>query len=259
MKIKPWLVYDVVNSLFIWKVFNRSGSKLAIRQINSGHSFVIRKNSGDGVAIWEQFYLKLYDAFLPQLFPGDTVIDIGAHIGTFTIDMATRFPGIKVISVEPFHVNQKLFQLNCELNEVAQQVTLVKYAIAGNSEPRKLFVDPGLSMSTKLSANGDGLSVQSLSLADLFEKHGITSCAFLKIDCEGAEYEALLACPDHILKRIRSLIIEWHDGGSRLAVKKKLHQNGFSTKEIEGFTSPWLRPLANVSFCVATREVSQVA
>ena len=39
----------------------------------------------------------------------------------------------------------------------------------------------------------------------------INSIDFLKLDCEGAEYEILFKCPDKILNRIKIISMEYHE------------------------------------------------
>jgi FkbM family methyltransferase len=51
-----------------------------------------------------------------------------------------------------------------------------------------------------------------ITLAELFESAHIAHCDYLKMDCEGGEYEILTAAPDSTLQRISRMVIEYHEG-----------------------------------------------
>ncbi len=54
--------------------------------------------------------------------------------------------------------------------------------------------------------------VRVTTLADLFRSFEIQECAWLKLDCEGAEYEILLEAPRSVLARIKRISAEYHPG-----------------------------------------------
>jgi hypothetical protein len=55
------------------------------------------------------------------------------------------------------------------------------------------------------------LEVPSTSLDAIFAEREIEQCDLLKMDCEGAEYEILFAASDDTLRRIRRIVLEYHD------------------------------------------------
>jgi hypothetical protein len=42
------------------------------------------------------------------------------------------------------------------------------------------------------------------------DRHDISTCAFVKVDCEGAEYEILYRTPPAYLARIKHMAIKYH-------------------------------------------------
>jgi hypothetical protein len=77
----------------------------------------------------------------------------------------------------------------------------------------------------------------AVSLKDIFAKNKIPRVDFLKMDCEGAEYEILFNCQENILRKIDKIVIECHntDKNKRLlSLKKFLEDNKFRAKILYG-------------------------
>jgi len=53
--------------------------------------------------------------------------------------------------------------------------------------------------------------VETIALKDFFDGNGISKVDFLKIDCEGAEYEILYNCPQDVLRKIGKISMEYHN------------------------------------------------
>jgi len=81
----------------------------------------------------------------------------------------------------------------------------------------------------------DSLSVPSVTLRDIFEEHRIRRCDFLKIDCEGAEYDILYSSSPDVLERVDQIAMEVHHGeGEREnidAMTSFLESRGFMTRQ----------------------------
>ena len=50
-----------------------------------------------------------------------------------------------------------------------------------------------------------------ISLATLFERYKIERCDFLKLDCEGCEFEIVLESDPVLMRRIDRIVMEYHD------------------------------------------------
>ena len=46
-----------------------------------------------------------YGLLRNKLIPGDVVVDVGAHVGVFSIIAALLYPGIKIYAFEPMPLN----------------------------------------------------------------------------------------------------------------------------------------------------------
>ena len=127
--------------------------------------------------------------------PGDTVIDVGANIGIWTIAAAkkTGQQG-QVHAFEPLEANFGRLLHNIDLN-AATNVVPQKLALSDRAGPRRFFPSPNMNSGVGRLVTDDwtGLhsTVEAVTLDDYCDQHGITSVNVLKIDVEGAEYFVL--------------------------------------------------------------------
>jgi FkbM family methyltransferase len=156
-----------------------------------------------------------YDFSDVELRPGDTVVDLGAHVGMVSMFLAKAHPDIRVIAYEPVPPVFGLLQRNLRRNRVAN-VTAVNMAVTGDGRT--------LDMVSHLASNSGGgtasfanldrgdhqrWSVPSTTLDAIFSDHGIERCPLLKIDVEGGEYEVLLTARS--LDRVDHIRGEFHE------------------------------------------------
>ncbi len=156
-------------------------------------------DSAVGDAVWRvenDFYLSQTAIFRE----GDTVVDIGAQVGVFSIYLAKKYPFITVYAIEPESKNYKCLLQNIELNNVTNVIAINK-AIAGDTEKTKLYTDPwnsgwstiNVKVATKAQKPLKKVLIESLTLEQLFSEHSIEYCRLLKMHAEGAVDESLAA------------------------------------------------------------------
>jgi FkbM family methyltransferase len=139
-------------------------------------------------------WLGTYERHVQQLFcerirPGDVVFDVGANVGFFTL-LASKLagPAGHVYAFEPFPRNLSYIEKHLRLNDVAN-VTVQPIAIASTSGSAR-FGDGENDSQGKLSEKGE-LLVRTASLDDLMTEGSVRKPAFIKMDIEGAESDAL--------------------------------------------------------------------
>lgn len=114
--------------------------------------------------------------------------------------------------MEPNPKNGKFLTENVALNDLQDQITLLPYGIAAKKEKRQLYLrESPHSSFDKRTDDKDALSIQCMSVNDIFAEQGIDQCAVLKLDCEGAEYEALYALSADTAGKIQKIVMEYHD------------------------------------------------
>jgi FkbM family methyltransferase len=96
--------------------------------------------------------------------------------------------------------------------------------ITGSGGKRTLFfrTEGGDTSNTLLPENSrsvsedSSISVMTITLEDIFKKENLNHCDFLKMDCEGSEYEILFNTKPEILRKISNIFLEYHSGHSEL-------------------------------------------
>jgi FkbM family methyltransferase len=126
--------------------------------------------------------------FQAHVRPGDTVLDVGAHVGYYTVLSAVLTgPAGAVWSFEPNPRNAAFLRRHAEINGLRH--VRVEQAAVSDAEGTARF-DFGTGSGTgHLSAEGD-IEVRTLRLDDVCAAHGIVPRA-VKIDVEGAEAAVL--------------------------------------------------------------------
>ncbi len=161
-----------------------------------------------------------------------TIVDIGGHYGFFAMfaAMNTHSESI-IVSFEASSQNFEVMQNNFNKNPFTN---IQSYNKAVSHIKGKIDVYGGKSFnhSTLKSPVSNKLNeVESTTLAQIVEDYGQVD--FLKIDCEGAEYEILLNSTFTVLKNIRVISLEFHDrikeGLGPEQLRKHLSKCGFKT------------------------------
>ena len=146
------------------------------------------------------FYLGYYERaeenFLKLYLPYEgTFIDIGANIGVHSLT-AAQLVGErgKVISFEPFSINYDRLIRNISLNN-CNNIQTEKKALSSKTGVLEISYDSNSSNLGSVSifseSNAGTESIKSIKLDDYLSKQNLTGIEIIKIDIEGAEYEAL--------------------------------------------------------------------
>jgi FkbM family methyltransferase len=143
-----------------------------------------------------------------------TIIDIGGNIGDFTVYAANKFSKANVYVFEPDPKTFEILQKNVKLNSL-KNVFAYKLGVSDKSGKKSFYSYnfSGLSGFSKLdNKKSIKKTIDTVSFNKLFEKINIRNCDFLKVDCEGAEFDIFLNLDSKIYKKIKNMAVEYHDG-----------------------------------------------
>lgn len=225
-----WLIY--------LDYFNRLGRKDLTYKLYGGITFAGKAGDADGLIINEIWGSKIYVQNSLQINEKDTVVDIGAHKGYFSVFAAKRAKKGSVYSFEPTDKNFAFLEKNIKLNH-CKNIHPYKLGIAAKRSERKIyeFSDQagGISLIKEWFDDTDrvkSFTIKCITMDDIFTKCKIDTINFLKLDCEGSEHEILLNTSPKTMKKIEKIGMEYHEIGKLTAegLIAFLQKNGFSVK-----------------------------
>lgn len=205
--IKRFLFHGILPTRiqrWVWRYF------LSSVDIN-GASIKYRAMTSDMYVIEDIFNRNEYHLNSLGLPEDAVIMDIGAHIGAFTIAATQIAPDGRVLAFEPMPSNYKVLKKNVKTNNL-EQVAIFPLAISGQDGQVRLYVNEnntaGHSMTSMTS--GKYHSVPSITLTKAIQDNRIRRIDLLKMDCEGAEYDILFNTPESTLRLIDKIIMEYH-------------------------------------------------
>jgi FkbM family methyltransferase len=164
------------------------------------------------------------------------IIDIGGHIGSFSLLASAMRSTLPIYSYEPHDGNFELLKQNLKDNNV-QNVTAIHAAVSDRVGEADLILsqqDLNHSLALAIEPTGKTQTVHSTTLEKIVEENGIEHCSLLKIDCEGSEYEILYSTPKSVFEKIQAIFLEYHEWsekGLADALKIHLEKMGFKVKK----------------------------
>lgn len=166
--------------------------------------FVRGGRSTDAVALYEVFVGEEY-AITKSLSASPFVIDGGANVGMASLYFLNRYPGSKVVAVEPDPANFEICRKN--LAPYGDRVVLVLGAIWKSAG--SLALEPGADeWVTTVRGDRQG-TVEAFTVPRLMT-HGNGTVDLLKLDIEGSEREVFGAGAEEWLPHVRNIAIELH-------------------------------------------------
>jgi len=226
----PILIFNRLNLLnnkiLIYKF--KDGSNLKIDNVHG-------KFKSSGMAtITDIFIKKTYNPSDMKINAKDTIIDIGANVGIFSIYGSMKAPLGKVYSFEPFEKHFSKLNKNIKLNNL-KNIKIFNLAVDKDDVPKNFFVSETHTGAHSLIKNDNSslkTKTRCISLENVFKKNKIKVCDFMKIDCEGGEYNILYGASDKILNKIKKISLEFDNIDDKkrngLALKNFLIEKGFN-------------------------------
>ena len=198
---------------------------------DGGRRVVVRHGTEDAWVVGEVFAERLYAFPEPverELSQAPSVLDLGAHIGTFALWAHTRRPAARVHSVEADPANAAVLRRAVAANQGAWTM---EEAAAAPAAGTVRFAASGGSGSHVVGRGG-----VEVAAVDVVER--AVGADLVKVDVEGAEWpiladERLRSC------RARAWVLEVHPAGApdpdfEGAAHARLRELGYTTAAIPG-------------------------
>lgn len=195
----------------------------------------IRAGTNDKKIITE---LVLSEPYFPkwlEMGENSKIIDLGAHIGIFSILAASKFKNAKIFAIEPSEDNFSILEENVNMNKNVD-ITVSKICLSDKRESVELYKDKNSARhSIVRTGNTEKEIVEAMTLGDFFNEKGIEECDLLKMDIEGAEYPVLFSTTSETMRKIQRIFLEIHDieGYRKEDLLEFLRGHDFKTKMTE--------------------------
>lgn len=229
--------------------------------VRSGPTLVTPNVPGARLPMYEQFADDCYDVawVLGPEGGAQGLLDVGSHVGAFTINLATRRSDLRVDCFEPSPVSAGYLRRNIDINGLADRVKVHEQAMAGEAGSAVLedstpgSVHNGLVRDGHRLVDGDdalgkrrAIEVETTTFdAAIANAQGPVDV--VKMDCEGGEYELVYASSRASWDAVQRIVMEYHPvaGQSWAALSGWLADAGFEVVRHEpngvGLGTAWLQ------------------
>ena len=223
-----------IRAVFLYRLKRKAEFPRAFLNLE-GAKFVTRENSMDIAhlsSLYERETTRLLMDMKPKIF-----IDIGAHVGRFSIILAKK--GSKVISVEPSKSNFNQLNKNIKLNSLQDSIIALNVGCSDKKGKETLYFvsqNEGLSsLEKKDNATKETIMVKRLDEICRELKLSPESISVIKADVEGFELNVLKGAARILRESSPILVIEITDKGRERKIREFLDKFGFSCKKVLDF------------------------
>ena len=232
--VKLGIMLKSVNAVKNWHIpilyyFGMKDGEIVIEMKNKLKCII--RDKSDSIAFYENFFLNTNNPTkIFEIGVEDIVIDVGAHIGTFTLNAANKAKKGKIIALEPSKETYKILKKNIEINNF-KNIISQNIGIWKKTDEIPLYIDENESIGNNIFQKTKKIEkINVISILDCIERYHLEKIDFLKMDCEGAEFEIILGMSDSTLKKIKKISMEVHGGIEKFGIddlKTKLEKNDF--------------------------------
>lgn len=207
------LASRVIISSWLSILLGKKYSKILITNSHK-QNIIIRRYTADipeAAIIFSDYEYPLAQ-ISKQIPTGLCVIDVGAHIGLFSLH-ALRFLDISELHCfEPFCENYRILKANLDLNQNNSQ-TIRTNMVAIDKECGQAFIEKTHDFdSVKLTTTATALVVRKTTLKDYCKINDIHRINLLKVDIEGLEWDWIPGEIDYLKNHVERIFVEVHGG-----------------------------------------------
>lgn len=183
----------------------------------------------------------------PSLGSALSVLDVGAHVGAFTVAIAQRYPAAKVSCYEPSPTTAGYLRANITANHLDQRVQIHAAAVASETGSVHLYSDGDASCEATTidpALGSEGRSRTVIVCPAVAFETAVGSAGnvdLVKLDCEGAEYDIVLNSDPSCWEHVSCVLLEYHPvaGHSWEELAGRFGQLGFAVSWVEAEDQRW--------------------
>jgi FkbM family methyltransferase len=203
----------LANKLHVLRGRRGARGPFRLRSRYAAHPLWCRPGTTD-LRVFHQIFGAREYSCLDDVTGCDLVIDCGAYVGYSSAYFLTRFPGAKVIAVEPDPDTFEMLRRN--LAPYGDAVTPVRAGVWSHPCSLVLSEEPygdgrEWSRQVRECRPGEAAQLAGVDIASLLRQAGRDRGSVLKMDVERAEAVLFAAHYESWLDRVDNLVIELHD------------------------------------------------
>lgn len=161
------------------------------------------------------FINREYSDYFP-FYKKVTIIDVGAHLGYFSIFAKNNIDkDSRLLAIEPDKSNFEKLKQNisdCGLSNIST----FNFALGDRNGRTRLYKGQSTNHSivdnySLLETDHECDNIEVKTLDEFINMNELDRVDFLKMDCEGAEYQIFQSTPRYIFDKITTISMEFHD------------------------------------------------
>jgi FkbM family methyltransferase len=190
-------------------LYGGTGKIHKIRITGYSHPVFIRGGkSSDAMVLYQIFGVREYE-LATALDSIHFIMDAGANIGLASLYFLGRYPGARIMAVEPDPGNFEICRMNLE--PYGDRAILQRGAVWSSCchlTPVPFPSEWGLSV--RSAKPGEDAPIEAFDIPSLMAAAGEEAIDLLKVDIEGSEEELFTPGSESWLRTIRNIAIEFH-------------------------------------------------
>lgn len=197
-----------------------------------------RKGSADEIVLRHSFGQDIFLPEIPEYTPNEShvILDVGAHIGTFSCLMARLVPDGRVYAIEGCRESYEILTENLVRNGLSNAVAehLLLLDKSGSAHLYHDLQEGNWGHSAVANLSNESEIVRSENLCEFMKRNSIDNIDLLRMNCEGAEFPVIMSATPDVLACIQNILILHHEylvpGSSVKEMIRRLEQAGFRVR-----------------------------
>ncbi|HMS98872.1 MAG TPA: FkbM family methyltransferase [Saprospiraceae bacterium] len=194
-KFPNWAICRILVNRVIAPLYNRKKRNNVVAKV---HGFNMQLEPSESIDSGLLFFPQYFDYRELEAICGVvsnewTILDIGSHIGFYSLYLSNKVSLGKIFAFEADPTNFRKLQNNLKLNPEISNVGIVNVGVSDKSETLSLGLNTSGNKSGNsfLSNSNNRIEVICKPLLDLLFELSIQKVNLIKIDIEGFEYRVL--------------------------------------------------------------------